>query len=228
VRFKSLKKGDTKLLFYAKEASYNVAHTNIFIICAIPMNFDFFKYSNKLKPAKGRLLLSEPFLNDPDFERTVVLLCEHNEEGSFGFVLNKPSVSKVQEVVADLPLQQQAYIGGPVQQDTLHYLHRMGDISGSVPIAKSVFWGGDFDELLSGLDTHSIGESDVRFFLGYSGWGAGQLEEELKQNSWIVCASVSDEFIFNTPPTDMWRKALNNMGGRFSVYSNYPIDPTLN
>jgi len=192
------------------------------------MNFDFFKYKNKLKPERGRLLISEPFLPDPNFERTVVLLCEHNEEGSFGFVLNKPSITTVKEVMNDLPVKRKAFIGGPVQQDTLHYLHRITDLSEAIPIGNKIYWGGDFEELTSGLDTRTISEGDVRFFLGYSGWGQGQLEEELKQNSWIVCNFLSAELLFDTNPENMWKKALADMGGRFSVYSNYPIDPNLN
>ena len=192
------------------------------------MNFDFFKYRNKTKPEKGRLLISEPFLPDPNFERTVVLLCEHNQDGSFGFVLNKPSIAKVNEVIQDLSVEREAFIGGPVQQDTLHYLHRISDLKEALPITESIFWGGDFDELQSGLDIHTISQNDVRFFLGYSGWGAGQLEAEIAEDSWIVCDYISDQLLFDTPPELMWRQALSNMGGRFSVYSNYPIDPNLN
>ncbi|MCZ8355487.1 MAG: YqgE/AlgH family protein [Cyclobacteriaceae bacterium] len=192
------------------------------------MDFDFFKYTNKIKPEKGRLLISEPFLNDPTFERTVVLLCEHNEDGSFGFILNKPSESSVNEVLESLSTDQLLHIGGPVQQDTLHYLHRIKTLDESIPIAEDVFWGGDFDQLQTNLDLGLINEKDIRFFLGYSGWAAGQLEEELKQDSWIVSSIVTQNLLFETPADEMWRKALSNMGGRFSVYSNYPKDPNLN
>lgn len=192
------------------------------------MSFDFFKYRNKIQPEKGRLLISEPFLNDPNFERTVVLLCEHNQDGSFGFVLNKPSIVKVSDVINDLAVEGMAYIGGPVQQDTLHYLHRLAHLEEANKIADGVYWGGDYEALQAGLDLGNIAEDDVRFFLGYSGWGAGQLEEELSQDSWIVCDFVDDALLFDTEPDQMWRKALSNMGGRFSVYANYPIDPNLN
>jgi putative transcriptional regulator len=192
------------------------------------MDFDFFSYQNKRKPEKGRILVSEPFLADPNFERTVVLLCEHSTDGSFGFVLNKPSPVKVQDVLQDLPAQQPAFIGGPVQQDTLHYLHRISTLEDAIAIHGDVFWGGNFDNLQSGLDTHTIHESDVRFFMGYSGWAAGQLEEELKLNSWIVCDYITDTLLFEAQPNNMWRQVLSNMGGRFSVYANYPTDPNLN
>ena len=192
------------------------------------MNFDFFKYRNKLTPEKGRLLISEPFLNDPNFERTVVLICEHNDDGTFGFVLNKPAEATVNQVLETLASEQPVFFGGPVQQDTLHYLHRIHTLPEAIPIAESVYWGGDFDKLQSDMLLGLIKTEDIRFFVGYSGWAAGQLEEELKQDSWIVSSFVDDELLFQTPPSEMWRKALSNMGGRFSVYSNYPTDPTLN
>jgi putative transcriptional regulator len=190
---------------------------------------EFFKYRNKLKPEKGRLLISEPYLADPNFERTVVLLCEHNEEGSFGFVVNKPSILHINEVMEDVRnIEDPVFVGGPVQQDTLHFLHRNTHIENAVNIHDEIYWGGDFESLLTQLDTAAIQARDIRFYLGYSGWGEGQLESELEDDSWIVCDFVTDELLFDTDPTVIWKKALDNMGGRFSVYSNYPVDPRLN
>ena len=190
---------------------------------------EFFKYRNKIKPERGRLLISEPFLPDPNFERTVVLLCEHNEDGSFGFVLNKPSILKVSEVMEDLAtLDSVVYVGGPVQQDTLHFIHRNATLENAVEIVTGIQWGGAFENLMLLLETHQIDQKDIRFFLGYSGWGPGQLDAELDQDSWIVCDYVTDQLLFDTEPEIMWRKTLENMGGRFSVYSNYPVDPRLN
>ncbi|HEY3403777.1 MAG TPA: YqgE/AlgH family protein [Ohtaekwangia sp.] len=190
---------------------------------------DFFKYKNQLKPEKGRLLISEPFLPDPNFERTVVLLCEHNDEGSFGFVINKPSILKVNEVMEDMrKLEEIVFVGGPVQQDTLHFLHRHETLENAVHIREGIYWGGDFENLITKLDTVQLKPSDIRFYLGYSGWGPGQLETELEEDSWIVCDYVTDELLFDTIPEEIWKKALDNMGGRFSVYSNYPVDPRLN
>ena len=190
---------------------------------------EFFKYRNKLNPEKGRLLISEPFLPDPNFERTVVLLCEHNHEGSFGFVLNKPSILKIHEVMENITsFENVVYVGGPVQQDTLHFIHRQGTVNNAVEITSNVYWGGDFESLILLFDTKQVKAEDIRFFLGYSGWGPGQLESELEQDSWIVCDFITDQLLFETDPKAMWRKALGNMGGRFSVYSNYPLDPRLN
>ncbi|HEX8040634.1 MAG TPA: YqgE/AlgH family protein [Chryseosolibacter sp.] len=190
---------------------------------------EFFKYRNKIKPEKGRLLISEPFLPDPNFERTVVLLCEHNEEGSFGFVLNKPSILKVNEVMENMTdLDNEVFVGGPVQQDTLHFIHRNTVLENAVEIVDRIYWGGAFENLMLLYESRQITGKDIRFFLGYSGWGPGQLETELEQDSWIVCDYVTDQLLFDTGSDIMWRKALENMGGRFSMYSNYPVDPRLN
>jgi putative transcriptional regulator len=190
---------------------------------------DFFRYKNKIKPEKGRLLISEPFLPDPNFERTIILLCENNEEGSFGFVLNKPSLANVSDVMDDIKeFDSPAMVGGPVQQDTLHYLHRQRGVDDAVEILDGVFWGGNFERILFLLETRQLAHKDIRFFLGYSGWSPGQLEEELNQDSWIVSDQVNEELIFDTEPEGMWKKTLKVMGGRFSIFSNYPKDPRLN
>ncbi len=190
---------------------------------------DFFDYSNKLKPKAGRLLVSEPYLPDPNFERTIILLCENNDEGTVGFILNKPSLSKLGELIQDLKqFENPVDIGGPVQQDTLHYIHSCPNIDGAVEVVDEIYWGGEFDQLISKLETGQLQSSEIKFFLGYSGWSPGQLEEELKLNSWIVSGQVSKELIFETEPELMWKKTLQEMGGRFSMYSNYPVDPTMN
>ncbi len=193
------------------------------------MSMDFFKYKNKVKPEKGRLLISEPFLPDPNFERTVVLLCEHNDEGSFGFVINKPSILKLNEVMEETHnLNDTVFVGGPVQQDTLHFLHRNTSVENAVNIIDDIFWGGSFEDLTIKLDTHQVKASDIRFYLGYSGWGPGQLDAELEEDSWIVCDYISNDLLFDLDPELIWKKALDNMGGRFAVYSKYPVDPRLN
>jgi putative transcriptional regulator len=190
---------------------------------------EFFQYQNKISPKKGRLLLSEPYLADPNFERTAILLTEHNEEGSVGFILNKPSESRVSEVMEDLKgLDAQIFIGGPVQQDTLHFVHRYAGLQDAIEIEEGIYWGGNFEHLLTMKNTGQLLITDIKFFLGYSGWSPNQLQEELKLNSWIVSDRVSDDLIFETLPDQMWKKAMQGLGGRFTVYSNYPADPRMN
>ncbi len=190
---------------------------------------EFFRYSNKILPQKGGLLLSEPYLADPNFERTTILLTEHNEEGSVGFILNKPSDSRVSEVIDDLKaFDARVFIGGPVQQDTLHFVHRIPSLVDSIEIMPDLFWGGNFDQLVSLIEMKQIGATDIKFFLGYSGWSPAQLDEELKIDSWIVSDQISQELVFETEPDQMWKKAMRGLGGRYSVYSNYPADPRMN
>jgi putative transcriptional regulator len=190
---------------------------------------DFFKYKNDQKPQRGSFLISEPYLPDPNFDRTVVYLCEHNDEGSFGFVLNKASQVHVEDLLQDVKgFDETVYIGGPVEQNTLHFLHRADYLQGGIEVQKNIFWGGNYEQLLTLIDTGSIDRSDFRFYVGYSGWGEGQLERELEENTWIVANNVSAELIFDTDPEDLWRQVLKMMGGRYNLYSNYPIDPRLN
>lgn len=189
---------------------------------------DLFNYRSSILPAPGRLLVSEPMLPDPNFERTIILLCAHDVEGSFGFVLNKPSPSSLDELVEWPEEGILAFVGGPVQQDTLQFLHRFGELDGAREVLPGIFWGGDFDGLRKMATRGSLDTGQVRFFLGYSGWAAGQLDEELKEDSWIVSDKVDDELIFLTEPDEMWPQALRRMGGRFARFVNYPTDPRLN
>jgi putative transcriptional regulator len=190
---------------------------------------EFFNYKNRIAPGKGKILVSEPYLPDPNFERTIILLCEHNDEGSFGFIMNKPSLAKLADVMQDLKdIDAPVFIGGPVQQDTLHYIHRLSNLEESIEVMEGIYWGGNFDQLVSLIETKQVAASDIKFFLGYSGWSAGQIEEELKDDSWIVSDKVNEELLFDIKAESMWQYALKRMGGRFSVYSNYPQDPRLN
>ncbi len=175
-------------------------------------------------------MISEPFLGDPNFERTVILLCSHSEqEGSFGLVLNRTSTLKLsdvldlEETVADVELG----VGGPMQHNTLHYVHRMPDLPQSVKLDEGLYWGGDFDMLQTMIRAGAINMEDIRFFLGYSGWTAGQLQEEIDKNVWIVNNNAANK-LFNLDSDTLWRNVLREMGGKFKVLSNYPVDPRLN
>jgi putative transcriptional regulator len=191
---------------------------------------DYFSTKIEFNPQRGDLLISEPFLPDPNFERTVILLCEHDENGSFGFVLNKPSTVKFNDVVEEaVDFEENLFIGGPVQHDTLHFIHRSThQLDSGKEIGKDVYWGGNFDDLMSIINTKTIVKNDFRFFLGYSGWSEGQLEEELKAKSWIVYRQPSADKIFDLEPKLLWKEALKELGGKFKMFSNYPVDPRLN
>jgi putative transcriptional regulator len=184
---------------------------------------------NKLEPAVGRLLISEPFLEDPNFKRTVVLLCDHNEEGSFGFVLNRALDLRVGDFMDDVPdTDAIVSFGGPVQNDGLFYIHTLGErIPNSIPVMNGLFMGGDFESLRELLGTGEANRTNVRFFVGYSGWGSGQLEGEMEANSWIVAKSDVPT-IMKADSEEAWGDILRSMGKRYSVLANFPDDPSLN
>jgi putative transcriptional regulator len=180
------------------------------------------------EPAKGKLLIAEPYLGDPNFERSVILLCEHNLKGSFGLVLNQLSNLTLQDAFDDCYGTMPLYVGGPVEYNILHFLHRLGEmVPDTVDLGNGLYWSGDFETLKTLINLNKINDSDVRFFLGYSGWGEGQLEGEMKRNSWIV-RDCDDELIFEADADTFWRKVLREMGGNYKVMSNYPTDPRLN
>ncbi|MEX2513653.1 MAG: YqgE/AlgH family protein [Cyclobacteriaceae bacterium] len=188
------------------------------------------KIDSNIAPQSGCLLISEPFLQDENFVRSVVLLCENNDKGTFGLVLNKLSIFKLSELLEDCDhLDKEVYVGGPVEQNTLHFIYQgEQQLEGSVSLGNGLWWGGSFTELLEKNKLGLIEISDFRFFLGYSGWEIGQLHEELSEKTWIVCDNVHTKSIFLAEPDDLWRVILKNMGGDFQVLANYPIDPRLN
>lgn len=179
--------------------------------------------------ASGKILIAEPFMEDPYFKGSVVFLCEYKSEGAFGLILNKPTEMKVHEVVEDFPVvNNYIFYGGPVQPNTLHYLHKRGDLlTDSAEIQDGIFWGGDFERLIFLLETKQISEEEIRFFFGYSGWEQGQLTKEVKENSWFI-GDANSEYLFEEEPKDLWRTVLRNMGDRYRVIANFPENPSLN
>ena len=185
--------------------------------------------NSALKPKRGRLLVSEPYLPDPYFRRTVVLLCEHNVEGSFGFVLNRFIDMGINELMENMPpIKTRISIGGPVQSGNLYYLHTLGKkIEGSLEVVDGVHMGGEFEQLRSILATDPKLARHIRFFVGYSGWGEQQLDKELEQRSWLV-SNADKRRIMNTSDKDIWGGTLRSMGRPFAPLANFPDDPSLN
>lgn len=185
--------------------------------------------TNSLKPAKGRLLLSEPFMGDYYFGRSVVLLAEHNDEGTFGIIMNKPVTASFNEVLKDFPqFDTKIFLGGPVETDSLFYIHTIGEnLEGAVEILDGLYWGGDIDALKEMILLKTINPKDIRFFIGYSGWGADQLESELKRNSWVI-THTSRSKLMKLDSLSMWEELLNTLGETYKYWSKFPIDPNMN
>lgn len=180
-------------------------------------------------PGKGKILISEPFLPDTFFNRTIVYLADHNEEGSVGFILNKKLEIKVCDAISGFEgWQEYLSMGGPVAPDTLHYLHRMGDmIPKSVWVDDNIFWGGDIDIIREMIRNGKLNTSQIRFFLGYSGWSAGQLERELKENSWVI-ARVESDIVLNDQINNSWKKVLRSLNSKYRIWADFPESPDMN
>jgi putative transcriptional regulator len=187
-------------------------------------------FQNDEVARKGCLLISDPFLDDHYFARSVILLCEHNEEGSFGFVLNnylELDLHKLDDKFPDIAAR--ISIGGPMSKENLFFIHRLGtEIKGATIIAPGIYYGGDFDELSKKLALQPELRKQVRFFIGYSGWSIGQLKEELKEKSWIPVSNISLEMIFNTENDKLWSNCLELQGDRFRMISKFPVNPMDN
>ena len=183
----------------------------------------------KIEPKAGRVLISEPHLNDYYFSRSVVLLADHNTDGSFGLIINKPLPTPFNELVKGFPdFHAQVFLGGPVQSDALFFIHTLGDkLDGSSRIMDGIFWGGELEQVKDMIRNGSISASEIMFFVGYSGWSPNQLEEELERHSWLVSdANAAD--ILNTDTSALWMRYLRNMGDEYAIWSNFPADPILN
>ena len=182
-----------------------------------------------ISPAQGTLLIANPFLKDPNFIRSVIFLCEHKVEGSFGFVLNKKFDKTLGDLIAELEEYKiPVYYGGPVQKDTIHFLHQYPDlIPGGEEVLDGVYWGGNFESLVSYVKNNDIDFNKIRFFIGYSGWSEGQLAGELEEKSWLTVDAIR-KLIFHKHPEDIWKDSLKHLGGDYEMMINFPIDPQLN
>lgn len=185
---------------------------------------------NNLEPAAGRLLIAEPFMLDPGFKRSVILLTECNEQGVVGFVLNHTSGLLMNDAIADFPeTETELFSGGPCNNERLHFLHRCPNkIPDGLPVGNGIFWGGDFEAVKTMFQLSLISNHEIKFFLGYSGWGTQQLNRELELNSWIVSDKFNSDLIFNYDEENLWKDAVTNMGEKYAHIVNFPTNPQLN
>lgn len=184
---------------------------------------------NVIQPAKGRLLISEPLLQDKYFQRTVVLLIEHGAEGSFGVIINKVLQGIQTDIFKTLGADFHLYFGGPVDINSIFFIHKRPDlIRGGDHIAGTLYWGGNVDDLLRAIEEGEISVNDFRLFSGYSGWGSGQLERELNENTWAVAIPSDVGLLLNIPPEKLWRKMIYTLGKDYYFWNILPTDPWLN
>lgn len=182
-----------------------------------------------ITPGQHTLLIADPFLQDPNFMRTVIYLCRHGEEGSLGFVLNKLFKPTLGELINGLEgTSINVYYGGPVQPDTVHFIHQYPSlIPEGIPVSDEIYWGGDFDTARQLLLNGRIDPEKIKFFIGYSGWEKGQLDAEISEHSWLT-ATANRKLVFETDPEEIWKESLRHLGGKYEQMIHFPIDPQLN
>lgn len=188
-------------------------------------------FKNNQEVTQGCFLLSDPFQQDPHFERSVVFICEHNENGTFGFVLNN-YIDLNLDAVLDNPLllNHKLSIGGPVSNEHLYFLHGFGNlISDSLECKKGVSFSGNYNALVEyGSKIKETFDNKIRFFIGYSGWDPGQLQQEMSDHSWIAVDNIPSTYIFEFPNERLWEKCMELQGPKFSMISKFPKNPQEN
>jgi putative transcriptional regulator len=182
----------------------------------------------RIKPKQGSILISEPSLRDFYFKQSVILLAEHNEEGTFGVIINKPIEARLKDIIKgfagyNLPV----YLGGPVKTDSIFFIHTRDDVAESLPIMQGLYWGGDLDRIRELLKARVMAPKEIRFFVGYSGWSPNQLDREIREKSWVLSQTTVKEVISNQPE-QLWSNYLKNMGSDYAIWANFPADPTFN
>lgn len=184
-------------------------------------------FESPYKPAPGMLLIANPFMLDPNFRRTVVLLVEHDEEGSLGYVLNRPVELNLQRLIPSLKeLPFYLGYGGPVQLDTLHFIHTRAALEGK-EVLSDIYYGGNFETLQSLIENSLITPEEIKFFVGYSGWGKGQLEREIEDRAWMVWPAERS-LIFQKDVSHLWEQVLSQTGVIGKIQSKFPLKPWLN
>ena len=182
------------------------------------------------QPKKGKLLIAEPaIIGDISFNRSIILLADHTEDGSIGFILNKPLDYTISDLIPELDAQFRVYNGGPVEQDNLYFIHKVPElIPNSIEISFGIYWGGDFNKVAELIAKKELNENNIRFFLGYSGWDAEQLKEELQSNSWVVTENIYEKNIIEKDYESFWKEKMLEFGGEYTIWSNAPEDPSFN
>lgn len=194
------------------------------------LNTDLFKIkSNNVTPSRGKLLISEPFLRDSTFGRSVILLVDHTKEGSMGLVMNKKLpfnlnyAIKEFKNIKDIPL----YTGGPLSSDILFFIHTLSHIPEALPICKNLYLNGDFEMIKAYILQGNPIDGHIRFFLGYSGWENDQLNREIEENTWIIGKGKAPELL-DRNIENMWKNSLSRLGTKYETWSRFPQIPSLN
>ena len=181
---------------------------------------------------KGHFLIANPVLPDPNFSRTVVLLCNHDDQGSFGLVINRSAPINAKEVFEEMGVMNspsgKIYMGGPVSPSQVFYLcHSKTPLPELDVICDGIYLGMNWELLENLLKRVEDPEKNIRFYMGYSGWGAGQLAGEMTRLSWLTCEAQS-EFVFQENEDEIWACAVKSMGKDYEYLTKAPVNPQWN
>jgi len=196
------------------------------------MDFDPFKKKikdlNVLSASEGNILVAEPFMQDDYFKRSVVLICENNEQGMVGFILNEQLNLNLSDVLDEtLAFNAPLHMGGPVETQNLFFVHQCAELPEAVPVKNGIYWGGDFEQLKEFILLGKIKVNEIKFFLGYSGWDEQQLKNELESENWLI-GSIDNSVVFSDNSENLWKDSLKNMGREQAIMANFPDNPSLN
>ncbi|MDE6010042.1 MAG: YqgE/AlgH family protein [Muribaculaceae bacterium] len=181
----------------------------------------------------GEILLSSPLLADPNFKRTAVLILEQdNNQGHLGLILNRPLDLTLQEI-CDMPgmaREMKVHNGGPVDLQRIFWLHTLGDLlPGSFEVLPGLYVGGDYNTLINAFSEGKDFSGKIRFYLGYSGWTAGQLQKEIEAGAWGVLPHLLDpQRLLDSDGDEMWHFLTRQLGEEYRHWLMIPADPNMN
>ncbi len=193
----------------------------------LDLNIFDIKYK-QIPPKAGRVIIAQPSLTDPFFKKTVIYLIEHDPNGSMGFIINRKLNISLKDIITDFPdINVNVSVGGPVSPETLNFLHTFGDkIPNSMPLGNGLFMNGDINVLKALALAGKVNSQNLRIFIGYSGWGPNQLNDELNEKSWVVVNFPQMDIMKGV--YDSWYFAVQQLGEKFKVWTILPDNPNLN
>lgn len=179
---------------------------------------------------KGNVLIGKPnILGDVIFNRAIIVIADCNNEGVVGFIINKPIDDKLNDLIPEIEKDFNVFDGGPVEKDKLYFIHNVPEIlTGGLKIADGLYWGGDYKLVVDLINNGDINSSQIKFFLGYSGWGEMQLEDEIKNEVWLKQSHFNTSEIISCDKASYWNEKIKSIGGEFLIWSNAPDNPNYN
>lgn len=179
---------------------------------------------------KGDILISKPsILGDVTFNRSIILIADNNAEGIVGFIINKPLEDNLQDLIPNVKSSFKVFDGGPVERDKLYFIHNVPElIKNGLKISDGIYWGGQYQEVINLINTGQLNHSQIKFFLGYTGWAQTQLNDEIKEEAWLKDDEIKTQDIINCNSASFWNKIMKSIGGQYLIWSNAPENPNYN